>query len=282
MRIMQSFGWVTVILKCIIWIIIPGWAKAYYRRYTSYGTGDTLINVMTGGHADDAHRWATECMDGEAMVGVHDGGDYGGLGNIWCKFMFPKKKPSFGIYPYFDFCNVRNLDVMHEYYCYDKYYPMDTYDTFVTGFNPTVGYFYAGTLGTPLNPALTDLNAGNLRNDNLYKCCKLPHGYHLDYSRCQYRYTHDKFGEHYDENTMFMGKCDRDAVMTGIGRGENPWTAGLNFVWVQCCPLFYDPTFIPLYAFANETYHWQAGAPPLRQIRRPAYGYATTTATPAM
>lgn len=28
---------------------------------------------------------------------------------------------------------LRDVSVMSEYYCYDKYYPIDTYDTFVTG-----------------------------------------------------------------------------------------------------------------------------------------------------
>ncbi|GAV02020.1 hypothetical protein RvY_12634-2 [Ramazzottius varieornatus] len=148
---------------------------------------------------------------------------------LWCKFMFPKKKPTFGIYPYYDYCNVRNLAPTYkEFYCYDKYYPSDSYDTFVTGISKD----------QPSSPG------------HMMKCCKLPYGYHLDYSRCEYKYNHDKFGEMYDEHNMWVTKCDRDFVLTGIGRAINPWRgiADYDYVWAQCCPLFYDPAYVSLFA----------------------------------
>ncbi|OQV24810.1 hypothetical protein BV898_01400 [Hypsibius exemplaris] len=203
--------------------------SGYYKIYSCYGVGACEITIHTGGIPDDIHRWAVECHDGEAMTGL-DG--VGGFGTAWCKFMFPKKKPSFGIYPYYEYCNVRDVSIMKEYYCYDRFYPYDTYDTFVTAYDST----------------------------DVYKCCKLPHGYHLDYSRCEYKYSHDRWGEPYDENTMWPTRCDRDYLLTGIGKAMNPWTEAMNYVWSQCCPVFYDPAYIPLFVRANETLHQeQAG-----------------------
>ena len=52
------------------------------RLYSTYtGTGDCLISLTSGGHADDQHKWNTECHDGEAIIAIRDSGsDYQGFG----------------------------------------------------------------------------------------------------------------------------------------------------------------------------------------------------------
>ncbi|XP_055350659.1 uncharacterized protein LOC129597215 [Paramacrobiotus metropolitanus] len=214
--------------------------------------------LNTGGMSDDQSRWVMECHDGEAAIGFYAAGDYVAPSYMWCKFVFPMKKPSGGLYPYYDYCNVRDLTTGaptavgvsgDEFYCYDKYYPIDTYDTFVTAYLYPNVYYRTGILGQSL-----------VVSRESYKCCKLPLGYHLDYSRCMYKYSHDKWGEHYDENQMFLMKCDRDHLMTGIGKAEGPNDSSAHYVWIQCCPFFYNMDYVPLYATANATFHQQAAA----------------------
>ncbi|XP_055347437.1 uncharacterized protein LOC129594690 [Paramacrobiotus metropolitanus] len=130
--------------------------------------------------------------------------------------MFSKKPPSNGFYPYYSMCNVRNLS-QQEYYCYDKYWPQDTSNTFVTGL-----------WGLAAGGALANV-------PTRMKCCKAPSGYKLDYTRCQWKYTHDKAGEHYDG--AWLVKCDTNYIMTGLGSAVNPWDGAVHFTWIQCCPV---------------------------------------------
>ncbi|XP_055351829.1 uncharacterized protein LOC129598099 [Paramacrobiotus metropolitanus] len=191
---------------------------------------------------------------------------------MWCKFMFPMKKPAGGMYPYYDYCNVRDLTAgapalvgqkSMEFYCYDKYYPLDTYDTFVTAYMLPSAYYRTGIAAT------ANIFVSTTRES--YKCCRLPQGYHVDYSRCMYKYSHDKYGEHYDENQMFLMKCEKDHVMTGIGKAEGPWDSYTHLVWIQCCPLFYNTDYVPLYATANLTLHEAAGLHPYKPYSKPKY-----------
>ncbi|XP_055342641.1 uncharacterized protein LOC129591132 [Paramacrobiotus metropolitanus] len=197
-------------------------ALAYYQRYKSYGTGDTIIatGYLGGGSVDEYQRWLIECNDGEGMTGIFAAAlmPFYGISQVWCNFLFPRKPPSAGIYPYYPSCNVRNMSV-HELYCYDKVWPRDTADTFVTGLYSSVNY-------DPVSPTL-------------FKCCKTPTGYKLDYNRCQWKYTHDKMGEHYDG--YWITKCDTNNVMTGIGWAKSPWDDQFHYTWIQCCPVVYLP-----------------------------------------
>ncbi|XP_055342639.1 uncharacterized protein LOC129591130 [Paramacrobiotus metropolitanus] len=200
--------------------ILFGTVVGYYSHYKSFGSGDTIITAsyMGGGFVDDYHRWLIECNDGEGMIGIYDTSkQFTGISQVWCYFLFPKKPPSAGIYPFYPSCHVRNFS-LHEYYCYEKLWPVDTSDTFVTG-------LYSPTIYDPVNP-------------NLMKCCKTPPGYRLDYTRCQWKYTHDKAGEHYDG--YWVTKCDTNFVMTGMGMGMNPWENQLHYTFIQCCPVIHD------------------------------------------
>ncbi|XP_055333948.1 uncharacterized protein LOC129585331 [Paramacrobiotus metropolitanus] len=195
-------------------IVIPTWG--YYDHVKCYGTGDCVIAAgnLGGGQNNDREKWMIECGDGEGMIGIYDFNyQFRGLSQVWCYFMFPLKPPSQGIYPYYPYCNVRNL-TLREFYCYDQYYPGDTYNTFVTGLFALESY-------DPVYPSLM-------------KCCKTPPQYALDYSRCQWKYTHDKYGEHYDG--QWIVKCDTNFVMTGLGQAMNPWDNYFHWVWIQCCP----------------------------------------------
>ncbi|XP_055342630.1 uncharacterized protein LOC129591122 [Paramacrobiotus metropolitanus] len=194
----------------------------YYAHNRCFGSGDCIITTgyLGGGFADDYQKWLIECADGEAMIGIFDlYKQFLGINQVWCFFMFPMKPPSNGLYPYYPSCNVRNL-TLREYYCYDKFFPMDTVDTFVTG-------YYGASSADPMQVTLQ-------------KCCKTPPGYKIDYTRCQWKYTHDKAGEHYDG--YWVVKCDTHYVMTGTGQATNPWDSQLHIVWIQCCPVVTVPT----------------------------------------
>ncbi|GAU96453.1 hypothetical protein RvY_07895 [Ramazzottius varieornatus] len=194
-------------------------------RYLTAGTGDCIITTgyQGGGFNDEYHKWLIECQDGEAMTGIYDTfKQFLGIAQVWCYFSFPKKPPSLGIYPFYPWCNVRNLTI-GEYYCYDKVFPADTVDTFVTA-------LYAPVSVDPVVPVGM-------------KCCRTPESYRIDYNRCQWKYTHDKAGEHYDG--YWIVKCDTDFIMTGMGQAINPWDNQLHFVWIQCCPLINAPEIIP-------------------------------------
>ena len=71
-------------------------------------------------------------MDGEALIGIQDwNNDFERIETIACKFMFPNKPPTMGVYPYYPFCNVRNYTA--QLFCFDPQNFTRTVDTFMTG-----------------------------------------------------------------------------------------------------------------------------------------------------
>ncbi|XP_055333062.1 uncharacterized protein LOC129584774 [Paramacrobiotus metropolitanus] len=162
-----------------------------------------------------------------------DGDDFSHLWYIWCKFMFPYKPPSKGIYPYYPGCHVRNFTI--QFFCYTALQHELTVNTFITGFY--CDEFECVISRAPGPPGSGD--NGDLLNP--YKCCKTPKGYYIDYTACYYQPTHDQYGEFYDASSRhFLVFCATGYVMTGLSRKVNPWkTPDSDIDWLQCCRVAY-------------------------------------------
>ncbi|OWA55017.1 hypothetical protein BV898_19402 [Hypsibius exemplaris] len=195
----------------------------YYNTYLSYGSGDTMIQTFhaQGGTNVPHKKWNVECLDGEAIVGISDWwDDFERLEQVWCKFMFPNKPSSNGMYPYYSGCHVRNITDTP--ICYNAQDHVRTVNTFVTGFwNASWFWFMFRT------PGIDDLLP--------YKCCKTPPGYYIDYMSCYYVPTHDVFFEYYDNTFNFVVYCSNGYVMTGLGRKVNQYSREGQIDWIQCC-----------------------------------------------
>ncbi|XP_055345263.1 uncharacterized protein LOC129593098 [Paramacrobiotus metropolitanus] len=74
----------------------------YDGSYITYGTGDTIVSTSHNhrGTREPHRKWNVECLDGEAMVGIH--------------------------------CLIRNFTTA--YHCYDPREPGVSQNTFITGF----------------------------------------------------------------------------------------------------------------------------------------------------
>ncbi|OQV12450.1 hypothetical protein BV898_13250 [Hypsibius exemplaris] len=205
---------------CLLVTILPvSFATLrYYGTYITYGSGDTMINTYhaQGGPNWPRVKWNVECLDGEAMVGVLNWvDDFQGLNLVWCKFMFPLKEPSNGMYPYYSGCHARNLT--NEPTCYDPQNHAATVNTFITGMWNQNWYWYLFFTVQP------------------YKCCKTPPGYYIDYVSCYYVSTHDVFFEYYDNLFHFIVYCAQGFVMTGTIRKTNQYSREPALDWIQCC-----------------------------------------------
>lgn len=96
-------------------------------------------------------------------------------------------------------------------------------------------------------------------NLSLYKCCKTPRGYYLDYASCYYMPTHDMYFEYYDSPFQFIVYCSQGYVMAGLAKKVNPYTTEYRVEWIQCCrvgyghpvahrpPVTYMPSGVPAY-----------------------------------
>ncbi|GAU95196.1 hypothetical protein RvY_06856-2 [Ramazzottius varieornatus] len=143
--------------------------------------------------------------------------------------MFPYKPSTSGIYPYFPNCIVRNITLFDT----DFQYRLD-----------------------------------RIREDQttLYKCCRTPFGYYIDYTSCYYRPTRDQYWEYYDA-TNFVVYCETGYVMTGMARKINPYDNEYHLEWIQCCRVGFLPVATML---APPTPAIQSGS--LHNHRRSGYG----------
>ncbi|GAU94509.1 hypothetical protein RvY_06271 [Ramazzottius varieornatus] len=220
-------------------------ANRYYGVFTVYGTGDTILQTFHAhlGPLDGNRRWHVECLDGEAMVGIGDlVDDFQKMAQVWCKFMFPNKPPTNGLYPYYPNCFVRNYTT--QYHCYMAKDHDVSINTFITGIYDDDFQFWTFRLGQD--------------NSQPYKCCKTPLGYYIDYFSCYYMPTKDIYGEYYDHTSMFLVFCATDHVMTGLGKKINAWGRDYHVDWIQCCrvgvgipPRIYRP---PQHTYTYDSY----------------------------
>jgi len=218
----------------IFWLSYVHSTPFYYGTYRTYGTGDTVIQVAhANGGPKTAHRkWQVECLDGEAVTGISDFVfDFGGLTNVWCKFLFPYKPPATrGLYPYYPFCHVR--DFTRQFFCYEPDNHTTTANTFITGFwDDDSSFWVYRERQDPVQP---------------YKCCRTPPGYYIDYVSCYYMWSHDQYWEYYDSQYVLL-QCATGYIMTGISKKKSPIVpAEYHIEWIQCCRLgFGAVTSIP-------------------------------------
>ncbi|XP_055332641.1 uncharacterized protein LOC129584492 [Paramacrobiotus metropolitanus] len=198
----------------------------YLGSYYVYGSGDTYITTYQnhGGPKTGTHKWVVECLDGEAAVGIQDYAmDFERVEALQCKFMFPFKPPSKGIYPYYPQCFVKDFRL--NFFCYDPRNSTLTANTFITGiFDDELNFFTWRAVADDNQP---------------YKCCKTPKGYYIDYVSCYFQSTHDQYGEFYDSTTYNLVNCATGYVMTGMKKKVNPLTKNYNMDWIHCCRLGY-------------------------------------------
>ena len=95
-------------------------------------------------------------------------------------------------------CHVRNMS--DQYFCFDPQNAARTINTVMTAVwdNEAVWQLFRQTPGGPDRG--TDLL-------QLYKCCKTPPGYYVDYLTCYYLPTHDAYFEYYDSTFHNMIYC---------------------------------------------------------------------------
>ncbi|GAU93985.1 hypothetical protein RvY_05834 [Ramazzottius varieornatus] len=161
------------------------------------------------------------------MTGLQDFiQNYERLEAVKCSFSFPNKPPAQGRYPYYPSCHVRNYT--NQYHCFDPQNADRTLNSFITGLWDNDFQFL--TYRVP-----------NDEPTQLYKCCKTPAGYYIDYVSCYYMPTHDVYWEYYDSRNHFVTLCSTGYIATGIAKKISPWTGWYNVDWIQCCRLGFGP-----------------------------------------
>ncbi|XP_055340663.1 uncharacterized protein LOC129589808 [Paramacrobiotus metropolitanus] len=194
----------------------------YYGSYLSYGSGDTIISTFHAHQGKSAtdRKWHVECLDGEAMIGLQDWfNDFQKIESVWCRFIFPFKPPTNGMYPYYPQCFPRNYT--SQFFCFDPQQIQRTVNSFITGlWDDDFQFFVSRT---------------RLDDTQLYKCCRVPPGYYIDYVSCYYMPTHDQYWEYYDSLQHAIVYCASGYVMTGISKKINPFDEEYHIEWIQCC-----------------------------------------------
>jgi hypothetical protein len=164
------------------------------------------------------------------MVGYQDFvDDYERVQALWCKFMFPFKPPSNGLYPYYPSCVVRNYT--DTFFCFDAKNASVSINTFVTAVWDNEYNWYQYRPG-----GYNTINGDDLQP---YKCCKTPKGYYIDYVSCYYIPTHDQNFEFYDAANLIIVGCATGYVVTGISKKLDAYNAEYHVEWLQCCRVGY-------------------------------------------
>ena len=145
-------------------------------------------------------------------------------------------------------CHVRNFT--NQYHCFDPQNTERTLNTFITGttFEKAIVIrrknFLCNLLRRRNFLGLWDndfqfflFRVPNDEATSLYKCCKTPAGYYIDYVSCYYMPTHDVYWEYYDSPIHFVTLCSTGYIATGISKKINPGTGWYNVEWIQCCRL---------------------------------------------
>ncbi|GAU92097.1 hypothetical protein RvY_04225-1 [Ramazzottius varieornatus] len=239
----------------------------YYGTYLSYGSGDTIIQTLhaNSGPAGAGRKWHVECLDGEAAVGIQDFvNDYQKIEVLWCKFMFPYKPPTNGLYPFYPNCHIRNYT--QQFFCFSPVNVLATINTFITGLWDNDLQFFVSRRG--------------LDDTNIYKCCRAPTGYYIDYTSCYYMPTHDQYWEYYDSVQHIITYCASGYVMAGIAKKSNQYDLEWHVEWIQCCrvgfaggSLFAPPSMDPKDPLRtvrsdNSTFFLTGILPPTESTRR--------------
>ncbi|XP_055339169.1 uncharacterized protein LOC129588807 isoform X2 [Paramacrobiotus metropolitanus] len=176
-------------------------------------------------HSGKVHperKWHVECLDGEAIVGIQDFvSDFKILSAVWCKFMFPFKPPTTGMYPFYPICFLRNYTV--QFFCFNPQHMHLSVNSFITGFWDDDAQFLVSRAGQD--------------GTQLYKCCKVPPGYYIDYQSCYYMPTHDQYWEYYDAQNNIIVYCATGYILTGLSKKINPYDKEFHIEWIQCCRL---------------------------------------------
>ncbi|XP_055348222.1 uncharacterized protein LOC129595292 [Paramacrobiotus metropolitanus] len=254
-----------LLVACGLFLLFDsaGSTFGHYKIYTPYGTGDTIMQTwdahIGANYNQPERKWIVECFDGEAVIGMGNGDDFTRIWWVWCKFMFPYKPPSQGLYPYYPSCHVRNFTI--QFFCYTALQHEKTVNTFITGFYGKQWNFIMSRAPPP--------PPGDLLNP--YKCCKTPPGYYIDYTACYYQPTHDQYWEYYDTPSYFLTFCATGYVMTGLPRKLNPYTNPDSHIdWIQCCRVGFGikPIQPPPRSDNTTTY-----APPTYSQAPRAYAY---------
>ncbi|XP_055349012.1 uncharacterized protein LOC129595902 [Paramacrobiotus metropolitanus] len=139
--------------------------------------------------------------------------------------MFPFKPPTHGLYPYYSVCFARNLSKQN--FCFDPREGRRMVNSFLTGLYDNDVTFGIQRVGGP-------------DDTTLYKCCRTPPGYYIDYLSCYYKMTHDQYYEYYNA-PFFLVFCDTGHVVTGMARKINPYVNEYNLDWIQCCRVGVGP-----------------------------------------
>ncbi|XP_055333934.1 uncharacterized protein LOC129585319 [Paramacrobiotus metropolitanus] len=231
----SNYHWANFALFCGITcflLLCVSATNRYYFSYLPYSTGDNIVTTwhMHGGPTLPNRKWNVECLDGEAMIGITDQiDDFQRIAAIWCRFMFPYKPPSNGVYPYYPSCVFR--EYRYQFFCFDTQNASTTINTFMTGIWDNEWIFWVARIGTTRSTASDYFQP--------YKCCKVPKGYYIDYVSCYYVSTHDPYWEFYDNVFNFVVYCGTGYVMTGIAKKIHPVGQDWYIDWIQCCRVGY-------------------------------------------